>query len=199
MKRFALDSLMALMMLMWSNQSLFGQDGLKPTTEKWYTYWGLGIADLTYPSGVEGDLNDLENYPGVDRTQISIDMLGFYWHVTPTTIGGFIINGAADRFEMDSDYFQWNHYLYSFSMIHYLTPVFGSGPFIRGDVGLAKMVIQDSDGNSESSDSGYGGLVGAGYSFDLGGTRILLNVNYAYRYIEDDASKILSFSVGGLF
>lgn len=42
-------------------------------------------------------------------------------------------------------------------------------------------------------------MVMAGWSFDLGGTRLLLNVNYAYRHIEGEATEIVNFSLGGLF
>jgi hypothetical protein len=46
---------------------------------------------------------------------------------------------------------------------------------------------------------GFGVLVGGGWSFDFGGTRLLLNVNYTYRGVEDETYNTIGFSVGGLF
>lgn len=177
----------------------FGQNDLSANTESWYTYWGVGSAEFTYPSEVADLLDMLEQIDGVTRTRLALDMFGFYWHVNPMTIGGFVINGAADAFDIDGETMQWNHYLYSGSMIHYLGSTFGKGPFMRVDAGLAKMVLQSSQDDPVTSENGYGGLIGGGWSFDLGGTRLLLNVNYAYRYIESEATEIIGFSVGGLF
>ena len=131
--------------------------------------------------------------------KLSLDMLGFYRHLKSNTIAGIIINGAADRFTIDSEWFQSNYYIYGASMINYPGIQFGKGIFLRTDIGLAKAVFQNSEGDSESSDNGFGILVGGGWSFDFGVTRLLLNANYTYRKIEDDAVKVLGFSVGGLF
>ena len=177
----------------------YGQQSLAGNTESWYAYWGIGAADFTYPGEVNDLLEYLERQDGVTRTKLALDMFGFYWHVNPMTVGGFIVNGAADAFEADGETMQWNHYLYSGSMIHYLGTSFGKGLFIRVDAGLAKMVLQSSQDDPITSDNGYGGLVGGGWSFDLGGTRLLLNANYAYRHIEGDDTEIISFSLGGLF
>jgi len=42
-------------------------------------------------------------------------------------------------------------------------------------------------------------LAGGGWSWDLGGTRVLLNINYAHRIIEEETYRALGISVGGLF
>jgi len=130
---------------------------------------------------------------------LCLDLLGFYWHLNPKTIGGVIINGVGDRFEVNGSWMQINQYIYGLSAIHYPGASFGSGFFIRTDVGLAKLVIQNSDGSSTSSESGWGLLGGGGWSFDLGGTRLLLNVNYSFRKVESETYKTLGFSIGGLF
>ena len=126
-------------------------------------------------------------------------MLGFYWHINPKTIGGLIINGGADRYSVEEEWFQWNHYLYSLSVMHYPGQNFGSGPFLRSDFGLAKMVMQNSDDDSVGSDNGFGILLGGGWSFDLGGTRLLINANYTLRKVENETFKTFGISIGGLF
>ena len=34
-------------------------------TEKWYTYWALGTATITYPSELESVVDSIRNSPGV--------------------------------------------------------------------------------------------------------------------------------------
>ena len=92
---------------------------------------------------------------------------------------------------------QINQYIYGVSMIRYIGR-FGSGPFFRLDGGIAKAVVQTNMG-SASSDTGFGFIAGTGWSFDFGGERLLLNINYGYRAIDSDATGAISFSVGGLF
>lgn len=172
---------------------------MESNTESWYTYWGIGSGSVGYPAELQIVIDYLNDQDGVTNTSIALDMLGFYWHLSPKTIGGVIINGVGDRFEVNGESMQINQYTYGGSFMHYPGKSFGSGLFVRADIGLAKLVIQESGGSSTSSESGFGILVGGGWSFDFGGTRLLLNVNYAYRGIESEAYNTLSFSLGGLF
>jgi len=171
----------------------------EPVTESWYTYWGLGYASISYPTELQLILDYLKEQDGVSNTSLCLDMLGFYLHVNPNTIGGVIINGAADRYEINGSSMQINQYIYGASVINYPGETFGSGFFIRADVGLAKLVVQSSETSDASSESGWGVLAGGGWSFDLGGTRLLLNANYAYRSVESESYSTLGFSIGGLF
>ncbi|MCA9734547.1 MAG: hypothetical protein H6696_09500 [Deferribacteres bacterium] len=171
----------------------------KGKTESWYTYWGIGYANLNYPNELQDLLDYLKDQDGVSNISMSLDMLGFYWHVKPKTIAGFVINGAGDRYEVNSESMQINQYIYGVSVMHYPGRYFGNGIFLRADMGLAKIVVTDSDNNSTGSDNGFGFLLGSGYSFDLGGTRLLVNVNYAIRNVEGDGYKTLGISLGGLF
>ena len=173
------------------------------TTESWYIYLGLGYANVSYPSEIQDIIDQLKKQEGVSNTPLSID-LGSYWHLTPNTIGGVIINGVADRFVIDrigedKNHMQFSHYLIGASVMHYPGQAFVSGLFIRGDVGIAKIIISSSFSNSSRSEICLGLLAGGGWSFDLGGTRLLLNVNYAYRGVEGEAYNTLAFSIGGLF
>jgi len=83
--------------------------------------------------------------------------------------------------------------------MHYVGNSFGSGLFLRGDIGFAKLAVSSSYSETASSDMGFGILGGGGWSIDFGGTRLLLNVNYAYRSVESESYNTLGFSVGGLF
>ncbi len=181
-------------------QTVFAQDETNKL-ESWYTYWGIGYPAITYPSDLQAFVEELEDAPGVDRTRVGLDFLGFYFPVNQhKTAVGFVINTAADRFTYEGEWVQINQYIYGASVMHYVQGTIGKGLFLRGDVGLAKVVTQNSDGVSESSDDGFGFLVGGGYGLNITpGTRMLINVNYARRSIEGDASQVIGLSIGGLF
>ena len=169
-------------------------------TESWYTYWGLGYSSISYPPDIQSALNYIKSQPGVSNVTICLDLLGFYWHISQKLIGGIIINGVLDRYyDSYGYYFQINQYNYSVSFIKYIGKYFGSGFFIRSDIGIARYVYQSNIDGNYTSDIGFGLLVGGGYSFDLGGTRLLLNCNYGFRSIEQNEAGSLSFSIGGLF
>ncbi len=174
----------------------------KSTTESWYTYWGLGYANISYPQWLQGTVDDLKNQSGVSNLSLSIDMFGFYWHFAPKLIGGFIVNATGDRFTTGRSSIQYNQIQYSGSSIYYFGESFGSGLFARADVGIALLSTSISGGSetiSTMSTAGLGVLAGGGWSIDFEGTRLLLNINYAYRRIEKENYNTLSFSVGGLF
>lgn len=177
--------------------NMYAQE-VESNRESWYTYWGIGTSSFTYPSEVQLVFDLLEE-EGCDRMRLNLDMFGFYWHLRPNTIAGVLINGASDRLSIDSDWIQYNYYIFGPSIIHFPGLNFGKGFFLRSDVGLSKIVAQTSEGDSDSSDFGFGLLVGGGWSIDFGGTRMLINANYSYRKIEGDPIKVLGFSVGGLF
>jgi hypothetical protein len=195
MKRLAL---VVVVLFMLAATNSFAQNKL----ESWYTYWGLGYADVTYPDKLNTVLDELKELPGVDHTGIGLDMLGFYWPNGEKTIIGGILNGWGDRYEdSDSDdYMQFNGYLFSLSAMHFLTGQIGQGLFLRGDFGASRLVLSTTGYGDESSKWGFGGLLGAGFGVPISsGTRLLLNVNYSVRKVEGDAFKALQISVGGLF
>jgi len=169
--------------------------------ESWYTYWGIGYATAQYPNELQDLLDLLEDQDGVERTEMGFDMLGFYFPVNEHhTAVGFVINSAADRFDIDDYWFQINQFTYSASLMHYFNNTVGKGFFLRGDIGLAVLSFEDSDDNSSTSDSGIGVLVGGGYGFNIGsGTRISANLNYSYRSVEGDECSALGITAGFMF
>ncbi len=169
------------------------------TRESWYLYFGLGYANPSYSADVQSMLDTYKLFPDLETTTISLDLIGIYWHLSPKTIAGPVINGIGDRYDIGGYWIQLNQYIYGASVIHYPGENFGSGLFLRADVGLARLVQQSSSGGLVSSDTGAGLLVGSGWSFDLGGTRLLLNVNYAFRLIERESYGTFAVSLGGLF
>jgi hypothetical protein len=167
--------------------------------ENWYTYWGLGISRVTWPGEANDGVKLLAAFPGVSRTQLSLDLFGFYKPINPNTMVGFIVNGAADRIEYQDTSMQVNLYTYAASA-QYFPKEIGEGMFGRADIGLALANAQNNGNDSSYSDPGAGLLVGVGYAHPItDGTRLALNVNYAIRQIEGESWKTLGISLGGLF
>ena len=170
--------------------------------ESWYTYWGIGGGSNSY-TGTSRDIIESAQDAGPDHLALSLDLLGFYWPLpnSRNTLVGTVLNGGGDRYE-DEDYtFQLNLYLLGISSMHFFGREPGSGLFVRADLGLAFYSVSNSAQASEGrSNFGYGGLIGGGYGIPITkGTRILLNVNYALRFIEGDNINSLGISIGGLF
>ncbi|MCK4981176.1 MAG: hypothetical protein KAS62_12320 [Candidatus Delongbacteria bacterium] len=167
--------------------------------ESWYTYWGIGLPVISYPSELQNIIDLLGELDDISNTSFNMDMFGLYLHLQPNTIAGFIANFNGDRYLLGEEYIQINQYLYSLSVIHYLSDSFGSGFFFRGEGGVAVLSLTSSFGEEITSENGFGVLVGGGWSFDFGGTSLLLNVNYAHRIVEEESYDAIGFSIGGLF
>jgi len=170
--------------------------------ESWYTYWGIGWASNSY-SGEVGNVLESAKDDGLDHVSLSLDMLGFYWPLpgNPKTLLGFVVNGTGDRYDGGKDdWVQVNSYILGVSSMHFFGREPGAGFFIRADLGMAVFSVSSSGDDSENSDIGYGGLIGGGYGIPVSeGTRILININYAYKHAAGDTVGSLGISVGGLF
>ena len=168
--------------------------------ESWYTCWGIGYADVSYPKELDEMLDMLKDMPDVTQMGISMDLLGFYWPRGERTILGVIVNGWGDRYEVNGEYMQMNGYLYSASMMRFLNKRIGQGLFVRGDVGGAKLVVDSSGAGMSSSEWGYGALIGGGYGIPISkGTRLLINANYSFRQVEGETYGSFQLSLAGLF
>ena len=141
--------------------------------------------------------------------KLSIDMFSYYRHLNEKAILGFVINATAHRIEgsltINNTIFtydeQVNYYLYGLSYIKY-PKIFGSGFYYRGDIGLTAGLLVSNLGNepyTENYDGGLGLLAGGGYSWNLGGTRILLGAYYSTKSIDGTMSNNFQINLGGLF
>lgn len=176
-------------------------DGIENKIENWYSYWGFGWADFSYPRELNTSINGAKN-AGLENVAVCLDLLGFYWPKGESTLMGAIFNGAADKFEEGSLNFQINSYQVSMSVLHFITREIGNGPFIRIDAGPSKIFLETNftGENDYNSEWGYGFLAGAGVGFPVAsGTRITIGINYTVRRIEGENYKIMMASLGGLF
>lgn len=169
--------------------------------ESWYTYWGIGAVSPSHPEGLADVLDLLEALPGITRTTISLDLLGFYWPLQDRYLLGGVINGFNDRLEVDSEGLNIIGVTYGLSLHYFPQRHIGQGFFLRSDVGPALMAVTSDDGTvDETSEWGLGGLVGAGWSQPItSGTRLTFQVNGSLRQVEGDSWRALSFTLGGLF
>ena len=173
----------------------------KSKLESWYAYWALGVSRTKYSaSGVNDAMDWAETIPGVSRTRLSLDMLGFYWPRNSNALVGVVFNGATDHLDFDGseDILRLNMYNYSVSAL-YFSEIIGKGVFYRVDIGRAAFEF-DSERINFSDDAGFGFLLGGGYAHPITeGTRITANVNYVVREIEGESYNTLGVSLGGIF
>lgn len=169
--------------------------------ESWYTYWAIGASDNSYSDELDESLDNLESIQGVDRTEVAMDLLGIYFPLSnQRTIVGGVINASGDRIGDGSTWMQLNRSMISVSAMHFMGAEPGDGFFIRGDLGLAKMSIETSEGSSADSDRGTGVLFGLGYGLPLSDqSRLILGANFTTANIEEDTVSALMFTVGGLW
>ncbi len=174
-------------------------DGQAPSrNESWYTQWGLGFANSTYSPELSSTLNSWS------RTQLALEMLGFYWPMANLhTIQGFTITGVSDNYKSPSGLTEYvlNQYLYSYSVQHYFGANVGDQWFLRGDVGIAK-VLETITGSgltySGVSDSGFGFNLGGGYGWAVTyETRFMVTGLLGHKKIKGTSSDITisSFSI----
>ena len=169
--------------------------------EDWYTYWSIGISENTYPKDVQDAFDQAESQPGVDRIEISIDMLGFYWPMSnhKTLVGG-VISGTSDTLTNNGYELSLRQYLYAISVMHFPGKEIGEGVFLRGDFGFSKAVIDTNYIGDASSETGTGMLIGIGYGIPVSSeSRILLSINYTSKEIESDNTSAIMFNIGGLW
>lgn len=169
--------------------------------ESWYTYWAIGVASHDYPSDLEAVIDAAESIPGVERSQPALDIFGFYWPVNNNTTAGFVISGSGDRLQdRFDDYFQINQYLYGLSGMHFFGKEIGDGFFVRGDIGISKIIYESNFLPDEESDNGTGYLLGGGFGVPISSsTRILFSLSHSNKTIEGDSYKSTTLTIGGLW
>lgn len=59
------------------------------SNESWYTYWAVGAVSFNYPKELQTVLDNLESMQDVNRSKISLDMLGFYIPLYQSTLLGY--------------------------------------------------------------------------------------------------------------
>jgi hypothetical protein len=188
--------------------------------ESWYTYWGLGFANMSYTDELDDFFVGFEREcTQCDNFSLSLDLLGFYWPLkNQQTIVGGVYNASGDRYtnkENKDFWMQATSGQFSISAMHF-PKVIGEGPFLRADLGwgfFGVEVYADGEALEPLSDwekSGLAGLFGVGYAVPVGGggTRILFNANYAIRpgmeiaergYNRESGSvRTFSFTLGAL-
>jgi hypothetical protein len=189
----------------------------KNDVESWYVYFGMGYANVGYTDELNDFFVDRNRVVDQSRLSMGMDLPGVYFPLNDQrTIVGFAFNASVDIYssKYDSDsYIAATSGQWSVSAIHFTQALIGEGPFLRTDLGWGKFSLEDDDGVKPLQGyevSGPSVLAGVGYGIPIrgGGTRILLNVNYAMRpgveinygdIRKSGSVRAFSFTVGGLF
>ena len=112
---------------------IFNKQHETENTEKWYTSWSIGTS-LTDNICHEIYSEDICVQSLTNKT--TIEILGFYWHLKPKTLGGFVISGIGDEGKLA----RTSLTLSALSFIQYMDK-FGSGLYYRIDAGYAESII----------------------------------------------------------
>jgi hypothetical protein len=178
--------------------------GLKSKNESWYTLWGAGYAGTSYTGDLKTVVDSLNSSSSLTHASLGMDILGFYWPINnhQTMIGG-VMNAAVDSWTVTGAELSLNQYQMSFSAQHFFGANIGDGIFVRGDIGPTYLnVTATGSGLNLSADSkaGFGALAGVGYALPVWEeTRVLFNLNYAFRRVEGSRMGAFGLSVGFLF
>ncbi len=190
--------------------------------EGWYTYWGWGWVTNKYPDELQRELNKPVRGPrSLNRSSKALDLLGFYWPLNDKTLIGGIINTNTDArettYKQTTAIYSLSNTLLALSAMHFPSCLIGTGPFMRMDLGVARLGLTerlqgewtyDYQGKTRNvrefkttqEDWGWGLLLGGGYGIPIiRGTRLLVNANYSLRRIKGDQNSSFALSLNGLF
>ncbi|MDH5394079.1 MAG: hypothetical protein OEY11_12895 [Gammaproteobacteria bacterium] len=157
--------------------------------EDWYFNASIGVADKQNPDSVEQAIVAEEDYYGVSRVTVAIDV-GFYWPVFNTSmLLGVVKNISSDSVRSVSGSGIISHTIdyNGLSAIYFFRETIGDGFFIRGDAGSAAAEYQFYEIFRVGDGSGSSRLIGVGYSKALYGnkTRLIFSLNSVRSVIED--------------
>jgi hypothetical protein len=170
--------------------------------ESYYQYWNLGGAYNTYTGSLERIRDDARDHGYDAVSSIGIDV-GVYWPLpeSPRTLLGCVLSGGVDHYQGGAEDIKINTFQLGYSAMHYFGAAAGAGLFLRADIGMAWYEIDGPASIEETGRKGYGLLVGGGYGIPVGrdgGTRVILNVNYALRTLDGGDAGTLSVCLGFL-
>lgn len=168
--------------------------------ESWYFHFALGGSDNTYPDELQEKLDVLNDSPDVTHVSVSVDF-SFYWPLSnDKTIIGVAFGGITDSYEDRFSTFTIQHSTTAFSVIHYPREYIGKGLFVRADIGTAQIIVDSSFGGTETSENGFGFMLGGGYSWPITkGTRFDLMAGFSSRSVESESYSSVLLNLGFMF
>ena len=195
---------LTILLLFVSSSYALAQAEPSAEVKPFYIHFGLGYSNINYPGDMDYLFGLFDDHIG----GIGFD-LGAYIPLpnSKNTIVGINGNGAVDAYFGtgmfgDSVSMFIDHTMFSLSAMHFLKEI-GLGPFVRADVGLARLGVEVSDiftSAAAESDYGLGLLLGGGMAFPiLAKGQVMLNVNYSLRHVEGENYSIFGLTVGYLY
>ena len=183
----------------------FAQTDVLKELNRFHMTIGLGYSKIMYPEGFS-DLTELfdSHIGGINYN------VGLYYQLPANesiSLGGNA-SGAIDSYSgglFGTASMRLDHNLFAISSMLFPSKKFGIGPFVRADVGLARMKANFSDlfwedEVSAESDFGFGILLGGGIAFPITQTsKAAISANFSFSKIEDDNYKLLSISLNYIY
>jgi len=191
--RFMMKKILVLFSIFFLFQTAYSSE-----VEDWYVMMGMGTAFSSYGDDLEKPMEIIDE--NVDHSlSLSWDMLGFYFPINNKLMVGPILNATTDNYEESGVKIGVFQYTLGASM-QYFPYQINNGFFIRGDLGIAKIVLHmESSEDEETAGSnwgdGFGMLAGAGYALPItDGASVTFSGNLTYRTGEDHGDELSSTS-----
>lgn len=186
--------------------SLLGSHVARAESEEWYLSFSLGLGLRQYPQSLSSRIEAIRN-PDSSAPVSTID-IGVYWPIADQHLFvGPAINSSIVAYPDDveiEDFAGFTRTAYLFST--YWSPLeteLGNGLFVRGDVGFYMGELRDDHRGLSSwfgtGSLGFGAMIGAGYGFSFGGTRLTLSITQSLSRASSETVGSTSFNVGGVF
>jgi hypothetical protein len=179
--------------------------------ESWYTFWGAGVANISYSGERKEEINFLTQKDG-DSTGIHANALGFYFPIDNNSIYGFVIDAATTSYNTDNisfiDSVSYSDSMLAFSYMNFYGSEIGDGLFYRADIGYnrAFRTIEYSFNDNESSQDEYefgtgaSVLLAAGYGIPVSEeSRVLVSLEFRNSFVDNNEMQSIGLTVNGLW
>jgi len=169
--------------------------------ESFYLLTGLGYYRCLMPGSLEKAVDEVDRNTDLNRFGIGLDIFGMYFPFRgDNNIAGFAMSSFSEFFISSEGHVDVHIYSASLSDMYFFGRLAGNGFFLRADIGLCGGISRASGGSLSYSNPGVSVLAGAGYGIPVfSGTRLLFNVSYGFKYIEDELFHQLYGGLGFLF
>lgn len=172
-------------------------DELKAQKEKpSYFFWSANYMFAKYPQPLASRTSFALHVPTSTHIPLHLDAFGYYRAWNDLTLIGGVMRIDVDRYSAYGESLQIESYQPSISAFHYLDGQVGSGLFVRGDVGPAFLRVYSGDRRTETTNFGWGYLLGTGASMTLRSVTVLTSFNYAYKSFHGKIYQFFSMGLG---
>lgn len=136
--------------------------------ERVYVRGALGYPINNYPPDTRRLLDDLATQSNLSRLPLALEVAVYWPFRNDRTVAGVLFGMTGENFTRGETSLDFTILQLTGSIRYYLLSTIGTGPFIRGGLGVAVAGISTTDGRERAESSGHAGVAiaaGAGVDF----------------------------------